>query len=85
MFPASSAANYRLHFFLPLLGCFQCPHQVLQTQPAEQVCTTELAKLGAGGWGLRVSLQGPHSPPAPGSCLAGHSWRARTPTGCTRG
>lgn len=48
MFPASSAANYWLHFFLSLLGCFRCPHQVLPTQPAARGCASGLA-----GWGRR--------------------------------
>lgn len=69
MFPASSAANYQLHFFLSLLGCFLCP----------PLCST-LSLQGTAlpwsweGWGqvLRRSLQ------APGSCLGGHS---RSPCG----
>lgn len=44
MFPAFSAANYWLHFFLSLLRCFRCPHQGLQTQPAGEGCTSGLAR-----------------------------------------
>lgn len=61
MFPAFSAANYWLHFFLSLLRCFRCPHQVLQTQPAEQGCASELVREE----GLRkASLQGPLTAPS---------------------
>lgn len=67
MFPASSAANYRLHFFLSLLGCFRCPHQVLPTQPAAQGCASGLA-----GWGWRGAED---EQPRGGG---GHSQRART-------
>lgn len=61
MFPAFSAANYWLHFFLSLLRCFRCPHQVLQTQPAEQGCASELVREE----GLRrTGLQGPLTAPS---------------------
>ena len=43
-FPAFSAANYWLHFFLSLLRCFRCPHQGLQTQPAGEGCASGLAR-----------------------------------------
>lgn len=62
MFPTSSAANYQLHFFLSLLGCFLCP----------PLCST-LSLRGTAlpwsweGWGqvLRRSLQGPLTAPRP--------------------
>lgn len=76
MFPASSAAHYRLLFFLSLLGCFLGPHQG-STLSLQHGRTLELPGLGAGA--EKESERPTHGPLAAGSGLGGPSRKARRP------